>query len=66
MSADTDSKYNDECTELIEKLHARLVLLIVLDGERGTGFAAAARDPVIVPHVPQILRSVADQIAKGQ
>jgi hypothetical protein len=59
------SKYAAECQAAFESTQARAVLLIVLDGNRGTGFAGAMTENLqhIVPH---LLRSVAEQIEKTE
>lgn len=59
-------KYTDDCDKVQEQLHADCVCLIVLNGPRGHGFAVNATDPVAVLKLPEILRSVADDIDEQQ
>lgn len=55
-------KYDDACTAALVSTKARMVLLIVVDGEHGTGFSVNSLDPQIVAAVPTLLRQMADQI----
>jgi len=54
-------KYDAECTKIQEEQRAAGVLLIVLNGQRGSGFSVAATLDVIAS-IPEILRDTADQI----
>lgn len=56
-------KYDDEVTELRERLKARGIVLLVRGGMRGDGFEVhLAREDLI--KLPSILRDVADQVEK--
>jgi len=61
-------KYDAECSAVQKSTGADVCLVIVLGGNRGSGFSAAfvAHDPTRPPpallKVPQLLRDVADQI----
>lgn len=57
-------RYDEECTKLIKEFEARGVLLIVLDGKRGTGFSMSTGDINLATAVPRILRQVADDIER--
>lgn len=53
-------KYDDECTELRDKIKGEIVLLVV-DGIKGTGFAVQM-SLINMGQLPKILRSMADSI----
>jgi hypothetical protein len=54
-------KYDDEVTWVRERTHAAGVVLIVVGGDKGAGFAVQAT-PEAVFDLPAALRSTADQI----
>jgi hypothetical protein len=54
-------KYDDEVTWVRERTHAAGVILIVLGGDKGAGFAVQAT-PEVVLDLPATLRTIADQI----
>jgi hypothetical protein len=56
-------KYDDLCTDVREKAKAEGVLLIILGGEKGPGFACQA-SPEITLVLPDILEDVAAQIRR--
>jgi hypothetical protein len=54
-------KYDDVCTELRQKTAAEGVIVIVLNGTKGSGFSAQL--PLLTQfEIARLLRSVADQI----
>ena len=53
--------YDDEAAWVRERTHAKGVVLIVVGGDRGVGFAVQAT-PEITLDLPAVLRSIADQI----
>ena len=59
-------KYDAELGEVMASAHAKVVLLVVLGGNRGDGFAMAIdellRTNVVIAEVPSILRAIADSI----
>lgn len=58
-------KYDKVCTEVREKMQAKGVLLIVIDGEKGTGFSAQLSATMLCDGtVSHILREMAAQIEK--
>ena len=57
-------KYEPECTEMLEKTGADAVLLIVLGGEKGSGFSMGTFKPANILLVPTLLRDIADAIEK--
>jgi hypothetical protein len=57
-------KYDAEATHVREVTHARGVIMIVFDGDRGTGFSAQL-DVTRLLGIPHILRDIADQIEKS-
>lgn len=58
-------KYDDECTAVREKLVARGVLLIVIEGAHGGGFSAQC-DADTLARIPEILEEVARQIRRDR
>jgi hypothetical protein len=54
-------KYDDLASDVRTKAQARGVLLLVVDGTRGSGFSAQLSLPLTL-RLPQILRDIADQI----
>jgi len=58
-----ESKYDKECTQVRESTKARAACVIVIEGEKGNGFAVQAPVDVTV-QLPQLLRQVADQIER--
>lgn len=60
----TDDKgnYDDESRELLIKYGANATLVIILGGERGTGFSFSAMRPEMAQLIPTVLRRVADEI----
>lgn len=54
-------KYDDLCTYVREKAQAQGAIVILLDGNDGNGFSVQA-NPYILLQIPQLLRSVADEI----
>ena len=53
--------YDDLCTDVRLKVKAGAVLLIVIDGERGSGFSCQA-DVATTMALPTILRRIAADI----
>ena len=58
-------KYDEVCAQVRTQVKAEGVILLVFNGEKGTGFSCQTPLPVIV-NLPSILRSVADQIEADQ
>jgi len=56
-------KYDDECTRVRTATHASGVLLIVLNGDFGSGFSCQA-DAATTLGLPEILEKVAAQIRR--
>jgi hypothetical protein len=55
-------KYDAECTAVREQTEAKSgVMLIVLDGNKGTGFSCQL-DYQHIAKIPALLRTVADEI----
>lgn len=54
-------KYDDECTTVRARTKARGVILIVFDGEQGTGFSCQA-DLELTKRIPDILDMVSAEI----
>jgi hypothetical protein len=58
--------YNQLATESREAAQAEGVILIVLNGNKGTGFSAQFESPGMVQDIPSLLRQVADQIEEDR
>ena len=56
-------KYDDVATVALKSTKARGVIVMVFDGEKGTGFSVQAPADVQL-RLPVILRDVADQIER--
>lgn len=54
-------KYDKEAQELLERLKAKGLVLLVFDGDRGYGMAVKAQ-PHIMAVLPEILRKIADGV----
>lgn len=54
-------KYDDEATTVREQTDASGIILVVLEGRKGTGFSVQAPGHVLFT-LPEILRALADQI----
>jgi hypothetical protein len=53
--------YDAEVTLVVESTNAQAVILIVLDGDRGSSFSIQAT-PGVILRLPEILRDMADQL----
>jgi hypothetical protein len=56
-------KYDDVATMALQETRASGVIVIVLGGDRGSGFSVQAVEGVVLD-LPQLLRTTADQIEK--
>ena len=59
-------KYDDIATTAREAAEAEGVILIVLNGNKGTGFSAQFASLGLVQSIPAVLRQVADQIESDE
>ena len=57
--------YDDDCTLVRERTHAKGVVLIVVGGDKGAGFACQVTEDVVLD-LPAVLRSIADQMDADQ
>ena len=59
-------KYDYELSEVMGSARAKVVLLVVLGGNRGDGFTMAVDETLyagaVIAEVPSILRAIADSI----
>lgn len=55
-------KYKDICSEVMEKVGAAGVVLIIIDGNDGSGVAMQASRPDVASMFPKILVRAAQQI----
>ncbi len=58
-------KYDGWALRLIKETHAEAVVVIVLGGKKGNGFAVKTTDPEFSLHLPDILRGVAKSMEDG-
>jgi hypothetical protein len=57
-----EGKYDPECMAAMTSSRAEATLLIVLGGDRGTGFSLTTKSMEVLGWIPRMLRDVADQI----
>lgn len=57
-------KYDDLCTLVRQKAKAKGALVIILDGEKGSGFSCQA-DLVVTLRLPEMLENIAKQIRES-
>jgi hypothetical protein len=62
MELNGPGKYDEEVRLVQKATDAALVLLVVVGGDRGTGFSVAAIDPKFVQNVPDVLDVVSAKI----
>lgn len=55
-------RYDDLCTHVRKEAQAELAIVIIGQGNKGSGFSIQTDDPFVVLKLPQMLRAVADQI----
>jgi hypothetical protein len=55
-------KYDDIATTVMFEAQADLVLIAIVNGNRGEGFAVQCKDAPLMRSIPQILRNMADQL----
>jgi len=55
-------KYDLACDLARKVTKAETVLLIVLDGNEGSGFSVMTKDQSVIAKIPALLRRVADDI----
>lgn len=57
-------RYDDEATAAREETGAQGIVLIVLAGDKGNGFAVQVRSPYLLKRLPEMLRTMAEQIER--
>lgn len=57
-------KYDDICTYVREEAKAKGAIVLVFDGEKGSGFSCQA-DIITMSRIPTLLRMMADELTKG-
>jgi hypothetical protein len=60
--AEGPGRYDKEAAMVMESAKARGVMVIIYRGDRGNGFSMQSTDPRFIRTIPDILRSMADQI----
>lgn len=63
MTIGQGGKYDPETAALLVALQARGVILVVVDGIRGSGFSVAMQPDALV-RMPEMLESIAEQMRK--
>jgi hypothetical protein len=58
--------YDDKCTEIRKSTRAVACLLIVIEGDLGSGFSVQSHEPELLRVLPALLRQIADDIAEEQ
>lgn len=58
-------KYDDACTVARESTQAEAVVLLVLNGDRGTGFSVQSHGEDISAALPDLLEHMARQIRQS-
>lgn len=58
-------KYDDLCTLVRDQAEARAAIVIVIEGNRGTGFSLQTTDPNVIRALPELLQLVAHQIRES-
>lgn len=53
-------KYDPEATGILLATQAECVLLLVVRGDRGSGFSVSCSNEAIMPFLPRMLRELAD------
>ena len=54
-------KYDDFTTQVREKTHARGVILLVVSGDKGSGFSCQS-DAIVLEQLPDLLEYMAQEI----
>ena len=60
--ANGPGKYDDVCTVVRETTEARVVVMIVLDGNKGSGFSVQSTQGDVTTRLPGLLRLTAQMI----
>lgn len=55
-------KYDALCGEVMVKSNAECAIVIIIGGNKGNGFAVQTHDLRITEGLPELLRTLADQI----
>ena len=58
-------KYDDLTTQVREQTHARGVILLVFDGDKGSGFSCQT-DAIVLARLPAILEDIAKEIRESR
>lgn len=58
-------KYDAVCSEVREGTKAKAVLLMVIAGDKGSGFSVQTADLAVLAALPAILRDTAKQIEEA-
>lgn len=55
-------RYDAECSTVMLTTGANTVVLVVVGGDRGSGFSVVSKDPETDSKLPAMLRHMADEI----
>lgn len=58
-------RYDPECTFVTKATKAHTVIVIVMGGDRGSGFSCQTQDPAFNSKLPAILRATANEIERS-
>lgn len=56
--------YGDECDEMQERTKAQTIVLVIIDGKKGSGFSMNSTDQSMHLKLPGMLRLMADEIER--
>jgi hypothetical protein len=59
-------KYDDVATFVRKTTKAKAIGVIVLGGDKGSGFSIQSEDAALVAAIPTLLRKVADEIERSK
>jgi hypothetical protein len=59
-------KYDQVCEFALRATGARVALVAILEGNRGSGFSLSMVDPRLEAAIPALLRDIANQIEAAQ
>jgi len=57
-------RYDDACTAARQATDASSIVLLVIGGNRGSGYSVQAVDPQLLERLPGLLRFVAEEIKR--
>lgn len=55
-------KYDDICTQARVAAHAEVAIVVIINGERGSGFSVQTHDPALLERLPDMLDFISVQL----